>query len=44
VSLLDQGSFEAATSGPGGFDASAPGRLGRVELGPYAVARLVSRG
>jgi hypothetical protein len=45
LSLLDQGSFEAATVGPGAFvDAGAASRLGRIELGPYAVARLVTRG
>ena len=41
VATLDLDSFTAATSGPDGFaDSAASGPPDRVELGPYAVARL----
>jgi hypothetical protein len=43
VARLDEGSFESATAGPEGFvEASATGRLDRIELAPYAVARLTA--
>ena len=45
VARLDENSFVSATSGPDGFlDAGAAGRLDRIELAPYAVARLVVPG
>jgi hypothetical protein len=41
IAILDLDSFTAATAGPDGFvDRGGPGPLGRIELGPYAVARL----
>jgi hypothetical protein len=45
VARLDEGSFVAITAAPDGFvEASATGRLDRIELAPYAVARLAVRG
>jgi hypothetical protein len=45
VARLDEGSFAGATSGPDGFlDAATKGPLDRIELAPYAVARLAVRG
>jgi hypothetical protein len=45
IARLDEGNFAGATSGPDGFlDAALPGRLDRIELAPYAVARLAVRG
>jgi hypothetical protein len=41
VAQLDQGSFGSATSGPDGFvEPGATRRLDRIDLAPYAVARL----
>jgi D-apionolactonase len=44
LALLDDESFVRATSGPDGFaDSGAARPLARVELAPYAVARLTVR-
>ncbi len=41
LATLDLDSFIAATAGPDGLvDKGGPGPLGRIELGPYAVARV----
>lgn len=44
IARLDQDSFTSAASGPDGLAESSAPSGGRVELGPYAVARLTARG